>query len=117
MDMVMLTVDLGVVVLSPHLVSYGFVRYLKERGIRIVEVPVEEYWDLAVNGVTLQPGKVVANRGSPTVVEALEKEGIEVIQVDFSESQRFAALRPLRPALPVRGGGSAAAAARTPSRR
>ena len=40
--MVMLTVDLGVVVLSPHLVNYGFVRYLKERSIRIVEVPVEE---------------------------------------------------------------------------
>ena len=44
----------------------------------------------AINGVTLAPGKVVLNQGSPTVVRALEREGIEVIQVDFSESHRFA---------------------------
>jgi N-dimethylarginine dimethylaminohydrolase len=79
-----------VVVLAPHLVNYGFVRWLKERGFRIVEVPMDEYWDLAVNGVTLSPGKVVINRGSPRVVEQLEQAGVEVIQVDFSESQRFA---------------------------
>lgn len=90
MDMVMLTVDQGLVLLSPHLVNYGFVRYLMGRGVKVIEVPVEEYWDLAVNGVTLAPGKVVINRGSPTVLKALEREGVEVIQVDFSESQRFA---------------------------
>jgi N-dimethylarginine dimethylaminohydrolase len=32
----------------------------------------------------------VMNAGSPTVVDRLEQEGIEVIQVDFSESHRFA---------------------------
>ena len=90
MDMVLLTVDLGKVVLSPHLVNYGFVRYLKRRGIEIIEVPVEEYGDLAVNGVTLAPGKVVVNKGSPTVRKALDRAGVEVIEVDFSESQRFA---------------------------
>jgi N-dimethylarginine dimethylaminohydrolase len=77
-------------VLAPHLVNYGFVRWLMERDYRIVEVPLDEYWDLAVNGVTLEPGKVVMNRGSSTVVEALERADVEVIQVDFSESQRFA---------------------------
>ena len=76
--------------LSPHLVNYGFVRELVRRDFTIVEVPVEEYWDLAVNGVTIEPGKVVINQGSPTVVNALEKAGVEVIQVDFSESQKFA---------------------------
>ena len=30
------------------------------------------------------------NAGSPSVVDRLEQEGIEVIQVDFSESHRFA---------------------------
>ena len=90
MDMVCLVPDTRLVVLAPHLVNYGFVRWLKERDFRIVEVPVEEYWDLAVNGVTLAPGKVVINRGSPTVVDQLEQAGVEVVQVDFSESQRFA---------------------------
>jgi N-dimethylarginine dimethylaminohydrolase len=90
MDMVMLTVDQGKVLLAPHLVNYGFVRYLQSRGVKIIEVPVEEYWDLAINGVTLAPGKVLLNQGSPTVVKALEREGVEVVQVDFSESHRFA---------------------------
>ena len=53
-------------------------------------MPLEEYWDLAVNGVTLEPGKVILNAGSPEVVGALEEAGVEVIQVDFSESQKFA---------------------------
>src|SRR5918911_1518399 len=90
MDMVMLTVDEGKVLLAPHLVNYGFVRELKRRDVKIIEVPTEEYWDLAINGVTLAPGKVLLNQGSPSVVEALEREGVEVIQVDFSESHRFA---------------------------
>lgn len=89
-DMFLMVPDIGIVVLAPHLVDYGFVRYLMGRGIRVIEVPPEEYWDLAVNGVTLEPGKVIVNRGSPTVVERLEDEGIEVLQVDFTESQRFA---------------------------
>jgi N-dimethylarginine dimethylaminohydrolase len=90
MDMVMLTVDHGKVLLAPHLVNYGFVRELIRRGFTIIEVPVEEYWDLALNGVTLAPGKVVMNAGSPTVVRQLEKHGVEVVQVDFSESHKFA---------------------------
>jgi len=77
-------------VLAPHLVDYGFVRYLMGRGFKVIEVPVEEYWDLAVNAVTLEPGKVIMNAGAPTTVKALEKEGVEVIQVDFSESHKFA---------------------------
>ena len=90
MDMVMMTVDEGKVLLAPHLVNYGFVRELLKRGYEIIEVPVEEYWDLALNGVTLSPGKVIMNAGSPTVVRELERHDVEVIQVGFSESQRFA---------------------------
>jgi N-dimethylarginine dimethylaminohydrolase len=90
MDMVMLTVDERTCLLAPHLVNYGFVRELVKRDFRIIEVPVEEYWDLALNGVTLAPGKVVMNAGSPTVVKELERHDVEVIQVDFSESHRFA---------------------------
>jgi N-dimethylarginine dimethylaminohydrolase len=90
MDMVMLTVDERKVLLAPHLVNYAFVRYLMERDYTIIEVPTDEYWDLAINGVTLAPGKVLLNAGSPTVVKALEDEGVEVLQVDFSESHKFA---------------------------
>jgi N-dimethylarginine dimethylaminohydrolase len=90
MDMVMLVVDERKVLLAPHLVNYGFVRYLKQHDYTIIEVPVEEYWDLAINGVTLAPGKVVINVGSPKVVRELERHDVEVLQIDFSESQKFA---------------------------
>lgn len=90
MDMVMMVVDERKVLLAPHLVNYGFVRYLKQNDYTIIEVPLEEYWDLAINGVTLAPGKVLINAGSPTVVKELERNDVEVLQVDFSESHKFA---------------------------
>ena len=90
LDMVMLTVDDHKVLLAPHLVNYGFVRELIRRDYTIIEVPVDEYWDLALNGVTLLPGKVVMNAGSPSVLKALDAHGVEVVTVDFSESHRFA---------------------------
>jgi len=89
-DMFLVVPDHGLAVLAPHLVDYAFVRYLMRRDFKIIEVPVEEYWDLAVNAVTLEPGKLVMNTGSPSTLRALEREGVEVIQVDFSESQKFA---------------------------
>jgi N-dimethylarginine dimethylaminohydrolase len=89
-DMFLMVPDHRVAVLAPHLVNYGFVRYLMRNDWRVVEVPPEEYWALACNAVTLAPGKVVMNAGSPTVVAELERLGIEVLQVDFSESHRFA---------------------------
>ena len=55
--------DDHVAVLAPHLVNYGFVRYLMRNDWKVIEVPVEEYWGLAVNAVTLEPGKVVMNAG------------------------------------------------------
>jgi N-dimethylarginine dimethylaminohydrolase len=89
-DMFIMVPDIRVCVLAPGLVNYGFVRYLQSRDFKIIEIPPEEYWDLAVNGVTLEPGKIVINQGSPQTVKALESNGIEVIQVDFSESHKFA---------------------------
>ncbi|MGH9063198.1 MAG: hypothetical protein ACRD0L_04360, partial [Acidimicrobiales bacterium] len=64
-DMFAMVPDHGVCVLAPHLVNYGFVRYLKARDFRIVEVPVDEYWDLAVNAVTLSSGQGDHERGLP----------------------------------------------------
>src|SRR5487761_1726997 len=89
-DMFMMVPDIGICVLYPNLVNYGFVRYLKKRKIKIIEVPPEEYWSLAVNAVTLEAGKVIMNSGSKKTVKALEKEGVDVMEIDFSESHKFA---------------------------
>ena len=52
-------------------------------------MPVEEYWDLALNGVTLSPGGRDERRLADRPPRAREA-GVEVIQVDFSESHKFA---------------------------
>jgi N-dimethylarginine dimethylaminohydrolase len=89
-DMFLSVPDIGVAILYPDLVNYGFVRYLQKRKFQIIEVPPEEYWALAVNAVTLEPGKVVMNSGSRKTIKTLEKLGIDVIEIDFSESHKFA---------------------------
>ena len=44
--------------LAPHLVNYGFVRELLRRDYEIIEVPVDEYWDLArERRDALEPGR------------------------------------------------------------
>ncbi len=89
-DMWLLSPDVGTVIFYPDLVNYAFVRYLHANKFTVVEVPPEEYWDLAVNGVILEPGRIVTCKGSPKTTERLEKLGIDVIQIDFSESHNFA---------------------------
>lgn len=89
-DMFLAVPDIGVAILYPDLVNYAFVRYLQKRKFEIIEVPPEEYWSLAVNAVTLEPGKVVMNSGSKKTIRALAKLGIDVIEMDFSESHKFA---------------------------
>lgn len=89
-DMFLMVPDERVAVVAPWLVNYSFVRQLMRDGWDVIDVPREEYWALACNAVTLEPGKVVMNAGSPQVVQELEKRDIEVLQVDFSESHNFA---------------------------
>ena len=56
-DMFLMVPDHHVAVLAPQLVNYGFVRYLMRNDWTVIEVPPEEYWDLACNAVTLRPAR------------------------------------------------------------
>jgi N-dimethylarginine dimethylaminohydrolase len=89
-DMFLAVPDISVAILYPDLVNYGFIRYLQKRKFEVIEVPPEEYWALAVNAVTLEAGKVIMNSGAKKTVKALERRGIDVIEIDFSESHKFA---------------------------
>ena len=82
--------DQRVVVLAPQLVNYGFVRWLMGRRLEGHRGAARGVLGPRLNAVTLAPGKVVMNAGSPTVVRRSSGTEVEVIQVDFSESQSFA---------------------------
>ncbi|MDD3290398.1 MAG: arginine deiminase family protein [Eubacteriales bacterium] len=68
-------------------VPYDIVDFLKKTGFRILECPSMEESKLgaAVNFVAIESGTVVQCDNNPKSREVLEKNGIKVIPVDFSE--------------------------------
>ncbi|NLL61162.1 MAG: amidinotransferase [Candidatus Atribacteria bacterium] len=68
-------------------VPYDICIALMKKGMKILEAPsqTEARETLGVNFVALKPGLVIQPAGNPRCKEVLEKNGIEVISVDFSE--------------------------------
>lgn len=59
---------------------------LEEREFNIVDIPdYDEFGRFCQNFVALEPGKIVMPTGCPKTVKALEKAGVECIQLDVSE--------------------------------
>ncbi len=68
-------------------VPYDVCDALKRKGIKLLECPsrVEAKEGLAINYVAIRPGLVVMAEGNPRSRELLERNGIRVIPIDFSE--------------------------------
>lgn len=68
-------------------VPYDVCDALKKKGIKLLECPsrIEAKEGLAINFVATKPGQVVMAAGNPRSQELLEKNGIEVIPVEFDE--------------------------------
>lgn len=86
LDMVLCTVDLGLATVYPGFLDYETIRYLKRKNIRLIEVPPEEFIEYGCNGLILEPGKVIVPATAKETIKALRKEGVEVIDIDFSEN-------------------------------
>jgi N-dimethylarginine dimethylaminohydrolase len=68
--------DLAVVFLP--LFPCGLLELLQERGVRLVEVPEEEYLSLGCNVLAVSPGVAVVADGNPVTRARLEAAGAEV---------------------------------------
>ena len=68
-------------------VPYDICDALKKKGIKLLECPsqTEAKESFAINFVAIRPGLIVMPAGNPRSQELLEKNGIEVITVDFDE--------------------------------
>lgn len=68
-------------------VPYDVCDALKKKGIQLLECPsrTEAKISFAINFVAIKPGLIVQVDGNPRSREVLEKAGIKVIPVDFSE--------------------------------
>jgi N-dimethylarginine dimethylaminohydrolase len=75
--------DLAVVFLP--LLPAGLHEWLVELGIRLVEVPEDEYPTLGCNVLAVRPGVVVVADGNPVTRRRLESAGVEVHAIPLRE--------------------------------
>ena len=75
--------DLAVVFLP--LLPAGLHEWLVDLGIRMVEVPEEEYPTLGCNVLAVRPGVVVVAAGNPVTRRGLEAAGVEVHAIPLGE--------------------------------
>lgn len=76
-----------VAVIHASQVPYDVCDALKKKGIKLLECPsrIEAKESFAINFVAIEPGKIVMPAGNPRTQALLEKNGIEVIPVEFDE--------------------------------
>jgi len=67
------------------LLPAGLHEWLVELGIRLVEVPEEEYRTLGCNVLAVRPGVVIVAEGNPVTRRALEAAGVEVHAIPLGE--------------------------------
>jgi len=75
--------DLAVVFLP--LLPAGLHEWLAELGIRLVEVPEDEYPTLGCNVLAVRPGVVIVADGNPLTRRGLETAGVEVHAIPLRE--------------------------------
>ncbi len=71
-------VDHDLAVVYSRLMPVPFRQWLIARGIRLIEVPDEEYDSFACNVLAVSPGKVIMIAGNPVTQGRLEAAGVEV---------------------------------------
>jgi N-dimethylarginine dimethylaminohydrolase len=89
LDTVFGYVDDGLALIYPAGVSYDFIEYLREKSVNMIEVPPDEARDVACNVVALEPGKIMMIDGFNETRRALEKEGVDVIAVPYTQMSRI----------------------------
>ncbi len=72
------------VVFSP-LLPVVFRQWLLARGLRLIEVPEQEFDTMGTNVLALAPGRCLVVRGNPLTRAALERAGCDVIEYEGSE--------------------------------
>lgn len=87
LDGIMNFVDVDKAIINTRQVPYDVVEYLMNAGYHIIDAPDQDEarFSLGLNIVALRPGVVIQAQGNPKTKEALEKNGVEVISLDFDE--------------------------------
>jgi N-dimethylarginine dimethylaminohydrolase len=78
-------VDRDLAVVHSPLLPVPFREWLLERGIRLIDVPDEEFDTMGTNVLALAPRRCVMLAGNPRTRTALERAGAEVVEYEGAE--------------------------------
>jgi N-dimethylarginine dimethylaminohydrolase len=78
-------VDRDAALVYSPLLPVVFRQWLLDRGLRLIEVPDQEFETMGTNVLALAPGRCLMLRGNPLTRAALERAGVEVIEYDGDE--------------------------------
>ncbi|WP_266082119.1 dimethylarginine dimethylaminohydrolase family protein [Haladaptatus caseinilyticus] len=82
----MVAPDLSLV--YPQAIPTDFQETLHDRGIETIEVPMREQRNRATSTIVVEPGEVLIPSGNPFVRNALEEQGMDVIELDIREIRK-----------------------------
>jgi len=88
LDCVFGYVDSGLALIYPAAVPFDFLEYLKQLGVRLIEVSPDEAKDYACNTLAIKPGKVLMLEGFRVSRRKLERQGVDVIPVEMDEFKK-----------------------------
>jgi N-dimethylarginine dimethylaminohydrolase len=78
-------IDRDLVVVYSRLLPVPFREWLLERGMRLVEVPDQEFETMGTNVLALAPRRCLMLEGNPLTRRAIEQSGCEVLEYEGSE--------------------------------
>ena len=81
-------VDQDLAVVYSRLLPAAFKEWLKQRGIRLLEVPDSEFETMAGNILAVSPRKCIMLSGNPLTKKMLEDEGVEIWEYRGEEISR-----------------------------
>jgi N-dimethylarginine dimethylaminohydrolase len=89
-DMWIAPLDQDLALVYPPWCDFETIRYLQSIGYRLIEAPrVEQETVTPVNLITIEPRKVVMPAGAPRTRTLLEAEGVETIEVEYTEVIKY----------------------------
>jgi N-dimethylarginine dimethylaminohydrolase len=80
--------DIDLAVAFPPLMPVRLVELLNKRGIKLIEVPENEFWTMGTNVLALAPRVALALAGNPSTLREMERAGVDVCVYQGEEISR-----------------------------
>lgn len=88
-DMWVMPLDAKLAMIYPPWCDYNTIRRLLEIGYTLIECPRDEAHLFPVNGITVEPRKVVMNASATKCIKLLEQHQVEVIPIEYDEVHKY----------------------------